>query len=239
MKNTLSALLIFLSGTLTIPGQSLNEKPNVLFIFADDLNTSIPAFGIEGALTPNIDKLAQQGRLFSNAYCQTPLCNPSRASIMTGKYPYELEIWTNEPHFRGVYPNIKTLPEIFKDAGYQTVGIGKIFHNWAQSIEGDPQSWTEPQVNHWGAHYHDTYIPGRRYEMHHDLKKGPAVSAEDVPDEAYIDGRTTNMAICKMRELQEVPFFLAVGYWKPHLPYNAPKKYWDMYDRENLPPMRY
>jgi len=215
------------------------QRPNVLFIFTDDLSVTINAYGTKGIITPNIDKLAQQGRIFTRAYCQASLCNPSRASVMTGRYPHELGIWRNQAHFRGKFPKIKTLPEKFKEHGYQTVGIGKIYHNWGQSLEGDPQSWNYPQVNHWGAHYYDWYVPGRPYEAHFDLKKGPAVQCEDVPDEAYLDGRTTNAAINRLRELQETPFFMAVGFWKPHLPYNPPKKYWDLYDRNNLPPLKY
>ena len=216
-----------------------NDKTNVLFIIADDLSASLNCYGVEGAITPNIDKLANRGVVFNHAYCQSALCNPSRASIMTGKYPHELGIWTNHPHFRGIYPTIKTLPQYFKDQGYYSSGIGKIYHNWGQSIDGDTESWSEPQIYHWAAHYLDWYVPERPYQLHFDLKKGPSVQCEDVPDEAYLDGRIANEAINKLRELQEVPFFLAVGFWKPHLPYNAPKKYWDLYDRNNLPPVKY
>jgi len=213
-------------------------QPNVLFIITDDLSTTLGCYGAEGVSTPNLDKLASRGRLFERAYCQASLCNPSRTSIMTGRRPHETNILANPPHFRGRYPRITTLPEHFKANGYHSVGIGKIYHNWGQSIHGDPQSWSEPETNHWAAHYHDWYIPGRPYQMHFDIKKGPAVQCEDVPDEAYVDGRTANAAVNKLRELKETPFFLAVGFWKPHLPYNAPKKYWDLYDRDDLPPVK-
>ncbi len=215
------------------------QEPNVLFIFTDDLSVNLNCYGKEGMQTPNLDELASKGRMFRQAYCQVALCNPSRASVMTGRYPHELGIWTNQPHFRGAYPRIKTLPQRFKEQGYHSFGIGKIYHNWGQSIDGDEKSWSEPQKWHWAAHYHDWYVPGRPYALHFDLKKGPAVQCEDVPDEAYLDGRIANAAINKLRELQETPFFLAVGFWKPHLPYNAPKKYWDLYDRENLPSVKY
>tara|TARA_Y100001972_G_scaffold129276_1_gene195982 strand:- start:256 stop:1683 length:1428 start_codon:yes stop_codon:yes gene_type:complete len=217
--------------------QGSENRLNVLMIIADDLSSII--YNNEEIHTPNIDKLASQGRPFSRAYCQASLCNPSRASIMTGKRPYELGIYTNQPHFRGMYPRIKTIPEYFKGQGYYTVGLGKIFHNWGQAIEGDPQSWSEPQEYHYAAHYHDWYVEGRPYQLHFDLRKGPAVQSESVPDEAYLDGRIANTAITKLRELQETPFFMAVGFWKPHLPYNAPKKYWDLYDRNHLPKLKY
>lgn len=231
--------LPFLSVFFSPHSEVSEPPPNVLFIIADDLSTTLGCYGAEGISTPNLDKLAGRGRLFERAYCQASLCNPSRTSIMTGRRPHEINILTNPPHFRGRYPRITTLPEHFKANGYHAVGIGKIYHNWGQSIHGDPQSWSEPETNHWAAHYHDWYIPGRPYQMHFDIKKGPAVQCEDVPDEAYVDGRTANAAVNKLRELRETPFFLAVGFWKPHLPYNAPKKYWDLYDRDALPPVRY
>ncbi len=218
-------------------GQQPENRLNVLMIIADDLSSTI--YNNEQIHTPNIDRLANHGRLFSKAYCQASLCNPSRASILTGKRPHELGIFTNQPHFRGMYPRIKTIPEYFKGKGYYTVGLGKIFHNWGQAIEGDPQSWSEPQKYHYAAHFHDWYVEGRPYQLHFDLRKGPAVQSADVPDEAYLDGRITNVAITKLRELQETPFFMAIGFWKPHLPYNAPKKYWDLYDRNSLPKQKY
>ena len=234
-------LSVFMLSGLPLRGLSPlpeNQKPNVLFIMVDDLNNLFHYEG-QGAITPNLDELASRGVKFDRAYCQVSLCNPSRASLMTGRSPYELGIWTNEPHFRGIYPRIVTLPQHFKEHNYHSVGIGKIYHNWGQPIHGDPDSWSEEQQMHFAAHYHDWYQPGRKYELHFDLKKGPAVQREEVPDEAYLDGRIANAAINRLRELQEHPFFLAVGFWKPHLPYNAPAKYWDMYDRENLPPVHY
>lgn len=240
MKTRFLILLLILS--LPLASQQTDsqaQRPNVLFIVSDDLSTLFQGEGAAGVHTPNIDELASRGRSFERAYCQVALCNPSRASLMTGMYPFELGIWTNAPHFRGAFPKIKTLPQYFQEQGYRSVGIGKIYHNWGQSIDGDELSWSEPQVHHWAAHYQDWYVPGLPYELHSDLKKGPAVQCEDVPDEAYLDGRITLAAINKMRELQEAPFFLAVGLWKPHLPYNAPKKYWDLYDRNALPPLRY
>lgn len=235
-------LIFILQIAIYTYGQKLDRQKeyfNVLFIITDDLSASLNCYGVEGAITPNIDKLAGEGVIFNHAYCQSALCNPSRASIMTGKYPHELGILGNHAHFRGIFPTIRTLPQYFKDLGYYSVGIGKIYHNWGQPIHGDPQSWSEDQKYHWGAHFQDWYIPEKHYHLHSDITKGPAVQCEDVPDEAYLDGRITNEAINKLRELQDVPFFMGVGFWKPHLPYNAPKKYWDLYDRNNLPPVKY
>ncbi|WP_234567117.1 sulfatase [Rhodohalobacter sp. 614A] len=244
MKKIIFCLVALLSLTTTIHAQSKSapsDKQNVLFIIVDDLNMLVESYGAEGLQTPNIDKLASEGRAFTRAYVQNPLCNPSRASIMTGKRPNELDIQRLSKSFREMYPQIETLPQYFKENGYYSAGIGKIYHNWGEKFkEGDPESWSETPFYHWAAHFHDWYVPGRPYQWHYDLKKGPAVQREDVPDEAYVDGRIANAAVNKLRELQETPFFLAVGFWKPHLPYNAPKKYWDLYDRNHLPsPPRY
>jgi len=236
---TVSALLLAGSQLVAQSPQGEQAKMNVFMILVDDLSTLLNCYGHEEVITPHLDKLASRGRVFDRAYCQSAVCNPSRASFMTGKYPHELGIWTNQPHFRGFFPRIKTLSEHFMDHGYYSVGIGKVFHNWGQSIQGDPQSWSEPQRYHYAAHFHDWYVPGRPYQLHSDLAKGPAVQCEDVPDEAYLDGRIANEAINKLRELQETPFFMTVGFWKPHLPFNAPKRYWDLYDRNDFSEIRY
>lgn len=242
MKKYWKVWIIALLAFNHVDGQQADlpdNRMNVLLIMADDLNATLTSYGTEGVITPNLDKLAKRGMRFDRAYSQAPLCNPSRASIMTGQRPHNLRIWNNDPHFRGIYPRIKTLPQYFKEQGYHTVGIGKIYHNWAQAIEGDPQSWSEPERYHWAVHYQDWYVAGRPYKLHTDLRKGPAVQQEDVPDEAYLDGRIANAAIKKLRELRETSFLLAVGFWKPHLPYNAPKKYWDLYERDKLPQVKY
>lgn len=233
-------LIVFFSSSSFIERLNIADKPkNVLFIMVDDLSTTLSCYGVEGVITPNLDMLANRGVKFERAYCQASLCNPSRASIMTGRRPDNLRILSNEPHFRGVHPKIVTLPEHFKANGYHAVGIGKIFHNWGQALQGDPQSWSEPETNHWATHYSDWYIKNRPYQIHSDIQKGPAVQNADVPDEAYLDGRIANAAVNKLRQLKETPFFMAVGLWKPHLPYNAPKKYWDLYDPNALPNLRY
>lgn len=244
MKKIFFLLAVLLSVTTRTPAQDVDtadQKLNVLFIIVDDLNMLLGSYGAEGVVTPKIDKLASEGRTFTRAYVQNPLCNPSRASLMTGKRPHELDIQRLNKSFRELYPEIETLPQYFKQNGYHSVGVGKIYHNWGEQFkDGDPKSWSKPPFYHWATHYHDWYVPGRPYQWHFDLDKGPAVQREGVPDEAYIDGRIANAAVNKLRELQETPFFLAVGFWKPHLPYNAPKKYWDLYERDNLPsPPRY
>ncbi len=237
----LAAFFFCTSHVTSLDIVQLDEQPreNVLFIVADDLSTTLGCYGVKGVKTPNIDKLASRGMIFNRAYCQASLCNPSRASMMTGRRPDNLGIWSNDPHFRGIYPRIETLPGYFKANSYHAAGVGKIFHNWGQPIKGDPQSWSEPEQYHWGAHFQDWYFEKRPYQVYSDINKGPAVQYADVPDEAYIDGRIASAAVAKLKELRETPFFLAVGFWKPHLPFNAPKKYWDLYDRNSLPSVNY
>ncbi len=235
----LIGLLLYNNNASAQAQKETAAKKNVLFIIADDLSNLLFSKDFDAISAPNLKRLANEGVVFQRAYCQAPLCNPSRASIMTGRKPQELKIWANDVHFRGVNPRVVTLPQYFKKNGYYSVGIGKIYHNGEQSIQGDPESWSEPQQFHWANHFTDWYIPGRPFEVHEDLKKGASVQAVDVPDEAYLDGRVANAAVNKLRLLQEVPFFMAVGFWKPHLPFNAPKKYWDLYDRNKLPSVKY
>ena len=211
-------------------------RPNVLFIAADDLRNDLRCLGNPEVLTPNIDALAEQGRLFTHAYCQHALCNPSRASLMTGLRPDTLQIWNLGTHFRDQMPDVVTLPQHFMNHGYFTQNIGKIYHNWVHDLKGDPASWSVPAVMHFATHSSDKPIVDG--ELPPNLAKDIKCECRDVPDDAYFDGRIASMAIDALRERKtsDKPFFLAVGFWKPHSPFNAPKKYWDMYDRDALSP---
>ncbi len=205
-------------------------KPlNVLFISADDLRVE-PL-----ALTPNLDRLAKQSRVFTNAHCQQAVCNPSRASLFTGLRPDTLRVWDLGTHFRDTTPDAVTLPQHFKNQGYTAIGIGKNFHNWAQDIHGDPASWSQPEEFHWGNHGGDKPVVSGPLPKNH--ARDPACESREVPDEAYIDGRIAVKAIEHLRALKKSgrSFFLAPGFWKPHKPFNAPKKYWDLYQRDEIP----
>ncbi|WP_233216300.1 sulfatase-like hydrolase/transferase [Blastopirellula marina] len=207
------------------------KRPNVLFIAVDDFRVQLGCYGDPLVKTPNIDRLAGRGMLFQQAYCQQALCNPSRTSVLTGRYPDSLGIWNLPTHFREVAPQIVTLPQHFRQLGYYARDIGKIFHNYGQKIENDPLSWSTPSIYDIGAHSQDWYVEGQPFELH-KLPKGPSFQRVDVPDEAYLDGRIAAAAVKEIErqaDLQQ-PFFLAVGFWKPHLPFNAPQKYWDLYD---------
>jgi iduronate 2-sulfatase len=215
-----------------------SSKPkNVLFIAVDDLRVELGCYGQEHVLSPNIDKLASQGALFERAYCQQTVCNPSRASLLTGKSPDQLQVWDLPTHFRVHSPDVVTLPQLFKRHGYHTQCVGKIFHNWRQDEwKGDPVSWSVPSSLHYNSHGNDK--PQVEGVLPPDLASGVGgTECRDVPDEAYFDGRVAVLASRVLRECaaRKRPFFLAVGFWKPHTPFNAPKKYWDLYEREEIP----
>ncbi|MFM7205970.1 MAG: sulfatase [Planctomycetaceae bacterium] len=212
---------------------------SVLFIAADDLRNDLGCYGNPIVRTPHIDCLAARGTVFEAAYCQQAVCNPSRASLLTGRRPDTLRIWDLPTHFRSHHPRIVTLPQHFMRHGYHAEDVGKIFHNWKQSIEGDPESWSVPAVMHFGNHGADQ--PQMAGPLPPDLVKTPRCEMRDVPDEAYLDGRIAARAVESLRESarRESPFFLAVGFWKPHAPFNAPKRYWDLYDPATIPEPRH
>ena len=226
-------------------GQQPVSKPNVLFFAVDDLRTDIGCFGNREVKTPNIDALAMRGIVFRRAYCQQAVCSPSRTSLLTGLRPDSTKVYDLVTHFRDTVPDVVSLPQHFRESGYYTVGMGKIYHPGYD----DPKSWSEPHKDGTGEGY---VLPENKQRMaagkaqSKTNKKGKAVAAAgsrgepfemaDVPDSAYHDGSLADMAVTKLQELKtkEQPFFLAVGFLKPHLPFNSPKKYWDLYDPAQL-----
>lgn len=220
-----------------VPAAALERvRPNVLFIAADDLRTDLGCYGDPLVRTPCLDRLAARGTLFEAAYCQQAVCNPSRASLLTGRRPDSLQIWDLPTHFRTRHPDIITLPQWFKQQGYHAENIGKIYHNWRQRIAGDPASWSVPAVMHVASHATD--LPVIEGRLPPDVAGAPRCEMRDVPDEAYFDGRIAALAVDSLRAAarRPEPFFLAVGFWKPHAPFNAPKRYWDLYDPASIPP---
>ena len=202
--------------------ESKDSRPNVLFFLVDDLRPSLGCYGDSLAYTPNIDRLAQEGIIFNRAYCQQAVCNPSRASLLTGLRPDENGVTDLETHFREKVPDVVTLPQLFKNNGYYTVGTGKVFHALPHTV--DPVSWTEPVPNYhpWGY-----LLP----ENHTGTGKQNVTECTNVHDTAYSDGKIAADAIRFLKEAGAAgkPFFLAVGFMKPHAPFVAPKKYWDIY----------
>ena len=210
------------------------KKPNVLFIAVDDLRPELGCYGNTVIKTPNFDRLAQRGMVFNRAYCQQSICSPSRASIMTGKRPDATRVWDLETHFRAALPNAKTVAQFFKEHGYFSQAMGKIFHG---GFDDEP-SWSTP----WMTPKAPTYAkePTAADKVKEDAKnkgKGVAFEAGEVADDFYTDGKTSRLAAQTIAELNKKgqPFFLAVGFSKPHLPFVSPKKYWDLYDPAKIP----
>ncbi len=209
---------------------------------ADDLRPELGCYGAV-AVTPHLDALARRGVLFQRAYCQQAVCNPSRSSMLTGLRPGTLGLYVNGTHFRELKPNVETLPGWMKTHGYTTRCVGKIFHNWHTKEHGDPRAWSAPEFLHYANHGDDTpQVSGplppnlaTASSAMHPYGKEPICECRDVPDEAYYDGRVAAEAVRVLAEVKDQPFLLAVGFWKPHAPFNAPKKYWDLYQRDKLP----
>lgn len=218
------------------------RRPNVLFIAVDDLRPSLGCYGDTQAITPHIDRLASRGVTFDRAYCQVAVCNPSRASLMTGLRPDTLGVWTLPIHFREAMPDAITMPQWFRRFGYRAVSHGKIFHNPTP----DPQSWSEPirKLPRLPPQYpegiqqqiRDAQAMLPEDDWRKNNLRGPSTGAPDLPDEKLLDGARTNLAIEDLQRLGrgDEPFFLAMGYIRPHLAWIAPQKYWDLHDPAKL-----
>ncbi len=206
----------------------LPAKPNILFIAVDDLRPELGCYGNTVVRSPNIDRLAQAGTVFQRAYCQQALCSPSRSSLMTGTRPDTTKVWDLGTHFRKALPAVVTLPQLFKDNGYQTRSFGKIYHLGFD----DPQSWSVPSVFPSAAHSASPGSADPDAKATKAERRGPPFASPDCADSALHDGELADLALGALRELktQSQPFFLAVGFIRPHLPFIAPKKYWDLYD---------
>ncbi len=205
----------------------------------DDLRPQTASYGQALMRTPNFDRLSQKGVLFERAYCIMPTCGASRAALMTSLRPTRERFVNHLTWAERDAPGATTLNRHFKDNGYTTLSLGKVFHNAPDSADG----WTEPAWRPGGNEYQNREAvqraiaedkirnPGKREY------RGPAVEAAVAGDDAYPDGRIANEALRRLRGLAESPdkpFFLAVGFLKPHLPFVAPQKYWDLYDREKI-----
>ncbi len=219
-----------------------NQKPpNVLFIAVDDLRPELGCYGKDYILSPNIDRLAQAGMVFDRAYCQQAVCSPSRTSLMTDLRPDAAQVYDLQTHFRETVPNVVTLSQHFKQRGYHAEFWGKIYHadlldsaSW--SVGGaDQDRRIEPQWprENWRAYaLESSNAIADRYENRGGLPYERAA----VPDTAYPDGVIATRAIETLQALsqRDQPFFLGVGFYKPHLPFNAPQKYWDLYDSADI-----
>lgn len=221
------------------------EKLNILFLAVDDLRPELGCYGAAHIQSPNIDRLAARGVLFERAYCQQSVCNPSRASVLSGCRPDTTRVMANNTFLRPMMPDVVTLPQHFKNNGWYTVSVGKIFHHSKTEPGDDPQSWSEPAWYHGEPYRH--WFTRESLDFIQRLKKpstgqrprperGPPFEAANEPDDVYPDAQIAAQAIKDLRRLKEAqqPFFLAVGFVKPHLPFTCPQKYWDLYPAETI-----
>ena len=227
-----------LVGTVFAQKGDVADRPNVLFIAVDDLRPELNCFGAKGVVSPNIDRLAEMGTVFSRAYCQYSICGPSRVSLLSGLRPtrsrFSIREGVGMPHVDRDAPGCLTLPQYFKQNGYTTHSLGKVYHSM---LEDDLDAWSQPPwrsklpIHHYNLPENIALSGGNR-------RKGPAFECADVPDEAYPDGLMAQEAVRRIEAAatNDSPFFLAVGFWRPHLPFNAPKKYWDFYPEERVEP---
>jgi iduronate 2-sulfatase len=240
------------------------KKFNVLFIAVDDLKPILGCYGDKLVKTPNIDRLAKHGTVFMTNYCQQAVSGPTRASLMTGMRPDNTGVWDLATKMRDVNPRILSIPQYFISSGYQTAGIGKVYDNRCVDDDLDKPSWSIPYFKNSDNYFSrktgkpemtyqlpETKEKVRKYRAEGQSKglKGaeltdyiaklikPSVECADVPDNAYNDGANALHAKDILAQLSKDnrPFFFAVGFSRPHLPFVAPKKYWDMYKREEMP----
>jgi len=234
----LCSMAVLAATTLACGAAAAAERLNVVLIIADDLRYELGGAQHPRAITPVMDRLAAAGRVFERAYCQQAVCNPSRASMLTGMRPDSLRVWDLQARFRETAPHAVSLPEQFLAHGYHTQSIGKVFHNETRTPRGrspfnDPKSWSVAPTHSDGAHWQDWVFPE---DASVPRRKGGPIQRLDVPDDSYFDGQIADAAAQAIAELagSTQPFFLAVGFWKPHLPFNAPTRYWDLYNPEDF-----
>ena len=246
----ISVLIVLMAGSASLAAEPLN----VLFLAVDDLRPQLGCYGYPGIITPNVDRMASRGTVFNRAYCQVAVCRASRVSLLLGARPDTTEIWSNgsrHKHFRNHLPKVVTLPQHFKNHGYHSQSLGKIFHGAfvLRSTWNDSASWSVP-----------SWFPGPRYyyteagvnaarqvfarkartlgvsvdEWVNHFVLGPSHEAPEVEDNVLYDGQIADRGVETLRKIQRKPFFLALGFIRPHLPFIAPRKYWDMYPPQKV-----
>ena len=228
----------FLASSLAAPlaAQSSKKRPNVLFIAADDMNTALGCYGHPIVKTPNVDKLAARGTRFDRAYCQFPLCGPSRASLLTGLRPDNTKVLDNNIDFRDFHPNAVTLPQLFKNNGWFSAREGKMYHMNVPNEVGTPKYQDEPSWNHSGSPQglelktagegRKLNSPGVTYGMQWIASANASGQADD---------NAAEHALALMEKHRNVPFFMGLGFIRPHLPFVAPSSYYDMYSLDAIP----
>ena len=262
MKTKFTSILsilffLFLLVGCTQQKEGNKKKHNILFISIDDLRPTLGVYGDTIAISPNIDQLASEGMTFREAFCQSAVCAPSRASLMTGLRPDSTRVWHLGDKFREINPKAVTMPQHFSKHGYHTVNLGKIFHNYMP----DSISWDEPDLRpsrylqeDWLKRDGETFYVSPEVSASQIIKRdsllklkpvryadgwntGPAWEAADVHDTMYYDGAQNKLVEKTIARLanSDKPFYMGLGYFRPHLPFTAPKKYWDLYDKNSIP----
>ena len=252
-------ILTQLLATALLTHSAFAAKPNVLFIAVDDMRPELGCYGNTIVKTPNIDRIAARGMVFNHAYCQQAVCSPSRSSLLTGRRPDATKVWDLETHFRVALPDAIALPQHFKENGYYCSALSKIYHHgfedgrswnaphWypkGYAVDVDPADWTkrtttrhEVDVSEYSAKAtgpdNDKPLQNKKGKG----KAGPAFEVSPKSDDELPDGATAAEAVKRIHSLKQKgePFFLAVGFIKPHLPFVSPKKYWDLYDPDKIP----
>ncbi|WP_372896455.1 sulfatase-like hydrolase/transferase, partial [Stieleria sp.] len=229
------------------------ERPNVLMILVDDLKPALGCYGDPIAKTPNLDALAGRGMRFDAAYCNQAVCAPSRFTLMLGSHSTSTGLYGLGSQLRQVMPDAITLPQHFAAHGYRTESLGKIFHI-GHGNHGDPESFSVPHFKEKVIEYVDpestdggqltreeAYFTNQQLDRIKSLPRGAAYESPIADDEAYADGRVAAETIRRLhaakqrRDTEGTPFFIAAGFARPHLPFSAPKKYWDLFDPNSLP----
>lgn len=232
-KIGIGILLLFTATSFVMPQKQAitkKDKRNVLFIMIDDLRPELSIYGKSKISSPSIESLARTGVTFENAYCNVPVCGASRASLLTGKRPTSSRFLRYNASIKREAPSFPTIAKHFKNNGYTTISNNKIIH-----LKNDaPGSWDEewyPYKKGWR-----NYISKVNIDLENDGEHGYPYESLDVEDIAYFDGQTAEKSISDLKKFKQdnKPFFLAVGFVKPHLPFNAPKKYWDLYDFKKI-----
>lgn len=226
-----------------------SDHPNILLILVDDLRPAVGAYGDTVAITPHLDRFAERGMRFDRAYSNQAVCAPSRYNLMLGSRSTSSGIYGFGRDFRDPYPDAVTLPQFFKEQGYHTESMGKVFHV-GHDTYNDEASWSVPHHPELVIEYVDpaskpdgdtreeALFSNQGWEHSRSLPRGPAWESPDVADDAYADGRVAERAVQRLGQLKAQPgqpFFLAVGFARPHLPFSVPKRYWDLYDEDALP----
>ena len=213
-----------------------NKKPNILFISVDDLNKTLGYYGNSQIKSPQIDKLASQGTAFVNNHCQQALCGPSRASILSGLRPDNGKIWELFTQVRIANPDMVSLPEYLRKYGYETAGSGKVYDGSTVDNKRDSLSWSIPFVKPKGTRWLEHNETDRFAGASNENNRNVPTEAPDRPESDFLDAKIVDEGLKLLDTMAKgnKPFFLAVGIKKPHLPFVAPKKYWDLYNRDSI-----